>query len=197
MPHTLASLGSSLATFASLLLLAGCGATNNAAKEPHFAPPSEVTGDSARCDGLCDLHATGQTLDALCNDVATKSKDAFTATPTCTAQRPIGIWVADSGAVHDAAFVEVTGQQEGSEVHYAILALSTDRGWEVAREVARLPASSALKVKAARAAEVDGLAKFGVEIRIQVDGDDHVIDRTFVCGVAGNEVTCPIAVQSS
>ena len=193
-------------TFASILAfslssvaLAACS-TAPTAKTPHYEPPTEVAGDPARCDGFCDVKAKGQTLEALCDAIVAQSKDAFAQTPTCHAENPIGIWIDDAAAVHDVAIVDVTTKQDGEETRYALLALSTDRGWELAREIGSVKGESeakAWKVTTARAADVPGLAPFGVEVHVRI-GDEASHERVFVCGVGGgNAVSCPVAVQTS
>ena len=182
----------------SSLALAACGNAPTA-KTPHYEPASIVEGDPARCDGFCDVKAQGQTLDALCDSILMQSKDKFAQAPTCRAENPIGIWIDEAAAVHDVAIVDVTTQVEGEETRYALLALSTDRGWELAREIGSVKGVDAKswKVTGARAADVPGLAPFGVEVHVRA-GDETSHERVFVCGVGGgNAVSCPVAVQTS
>jgi hypothetical protein len=194
MTHTFASV---LALTLSSLAVAAC-TTAPGAKSPHYEPPSEVAGDPARCDGFCDLKAKGQTLEALCDAIVAQSKEKFAQTPTCQAENPIGIWIDDSAAVHDVALVDVVTKVDGEETRYALLALSTDRGWEVAREIGSVKGETkAWKVTTARAADVPGLAPFGVEVHVKL-GEEGGHERVFVCGVSGSkDVACPVAVQTS
>lgn len=182
-----------LASFS--LSLAACGSSQTGPQAPHYNPPDDVVGTTARCEKMCELHAQGQTLDQLCTSIVEKTKGTFAHEATCKSEAPMGIWIADGAAVHDAAFVDVETNEDGETMRYVALALSTDKGWELAHEVARLPASAGgLKVLAARAADVPGLQPFGVEIKVQL-GDAE--ERVFVCGVSENAVTCPVAVQTS
>jgi hypothetical protein len=194
MTNTFASV---LAFSASSLLLA-CS-TAPSAKTPHYEPASIVAGDPARCDGFCDVKAKGQTLDGLCDAIVVQSKDKFAHAPTCRAENPIGIWIDDAAAVHDVAIVDVTTRDEGGEeTRFALLALSTDRGWELAHEIGSVKGTDAKawKVTTARAADVPGLAPFGVEVHVRIGEDSH--ERVFVCGVGGaNAISCPVAVQTS
>jgi hypothetical protein len=177
------------------LFLFACTGSQSDAKTPHYNPPDDVVGTNAKCERLCDLQAKGQTLEQLCTDVTQKSHGVFAHETTCHAENPIGIWIDDKAAVHDAAFVDIETTEDGEQTRTVLLALSTDRGWEIAHEVAHVPASSgAIKLIAARAADVPGLQPYGVEIKLRVgDGGELV----FVCGVSSNAVTCPVAVQTS
>jgi hypothetical protein len=187
-----------LALTLSSLALVAC-TSGPSAKTPHYEPPSEVAGDPARCDSFCDMKARGQTLDQLCDAIVGQTKDKFAQAPTCKAENPIGIWIDDSAAVHDVAIVNVTSKVDGDETRYALLALSTDRGWELAYEIGSVKGADtkAWKVTTARAADVPGLAPFGVEVHVRM-GDEGGHERVFVCGVGGSkDVSCPVAVQTS
>ena len=179
---------------AALSMLA-CAGSQTDAKTPHYNPPDEVVGTTAKCERLCDLQAQGQTLEQLCTSITEKSRGTFSHETTCHAENPMGIWIDEKAAVHDAVFVDVDTTEDGEPTRTVLLALSTDRGWEVAHEVAHVVGQTkALEVITARAADVPGLKPFGVEIKVHVgDGDD----RFFVCGVSANAVTCPVAVQTS
>ena len=199
MTKTFASVASLVGLSLSSVALAAC-TTAPTAKGPHYEPATEVAGDPARCDGFCDLKAQGQTLEALCDAIVAQSKDKYAQTPTCHAENPIGIWIDDAAAVHDVAIVDMTTKEDGEETRYALLALSTDRGWELAREIGSVKGEGdarAWKVTTARAADVPGLAPFGVEVHVRI-GDETAHERVFVCGVGGgNAVSCPVAVQTS
>lgn len=167
---------------------------------PRYAPPSDTVGTRAKCEGLCNVQAQGQTLEQLCSAIVDQTKGELATPPTCRAEHPIGLWITGSAAVHDAVIVDVTMKENGEESRYALLALSTDKGWELAREVGKVQgqaSENALQVVGARAADAPGLAPYAVEVRVRIDDGATKSDRVFVCGVSGSGVTCPTAIEAS
>jgi len=195
MSHSHAFLfGSLIATFAL-----GCGGPTKPASAIRHAP-SEVVGTTARCEKVCDIEARAASLNALCDQIVERTKSSFEVAPKCAAERPIGMWSDTETAVHDAAIVNLTVNAKSGAKKYALLAISTERGWELAREVASLGTSdgskSSLEVTAVRPVELPELAPYGVEVKVRVDGEDGKATRVFVCGVQGGAVKCPVAIDT-
>ncbi len=177
------------------LLVAACAAPEP--KAPRIShKPSEVVGVSAKCEKICDVQARAETLHALCDSIVSATKDKFSAPASCKPDQPIGFMSDGDTAVIDAAMLEVVVKKP-AEKRYAVLAIRTDKGWELARELAVGGTSAAMKVTAARPVEVPELVRYGVEVKVRVEDDANKAERVFVCGVQqGGTVSCPVAVEA-
>ncbi len=184
----------------AIVSVVGCaGGSGGKTKYPVY-PPSDVSGPVAQCEKLCDLEVYGETIDEFCADLVKKANDRVGAA-TCKPQSPLGLPTRDEAAVRDAMVVDLFVPSP-NEMRISTLALRTERGWELATELGKLEGAAiespdSLKVVGARAVDADGLAPYGVEVRVRIDAQGELVDKVFVCGRKGKSVTCPKAVVAS
>lgn len=155
-----------------------------------------------RCEKVCDIEAHAPSLLGLCDQLTERTKASFEVAPKCAAERPIGMWNDSETVVHDAAIVNLTVMAKAGTKKYALLAISTDRGWELAREVAMIGSSEKSKgtveIIVARPVEIPELKKYGVEVKVRVEADEGKATRVFICGIdPSGAVKCPVAVETT
>jgi hypothetical protein len=172
-----------------------CAPAASGPAKPPVYPPSDVSGAAAKCEALCDLQVASPTVETFCDALLGKAKDRLGAQATCKVQGPLGLPTRDEAAVRDAMVVDLFSQ----EVRYAVLALRTESGWELAAEIGALRGTAidqpeALKVVGARPVEAPDLAPYGVEVRVRIEAQGDRVDKVFVCGRRGKELTCPRAI---
>lgn len=176
--------------------LAACASTTPSANQKPVYPPTEATGSTARCEKICDLQVVASTIDAFCDALVAKSKDRLGETPTCRAEGPLGLPTRDDALVRDAMVVDLTVKDQA---RYAVLALRTERGWELATELGAVKGAAAnddaaVKIVGARPVDAPELSPFGVEVRVRVSAQGESADKIFVCGRTGAETKCPRAI---
>lgn len=157
------------------------------AKSSKAAPDED--GWKIGCDAFCDFDVRAASLDALCASLKEKSAAM---NPKCDPRAPLDIGRDEDLAIRDAALLDV----EANGRRWAILALQTDLGWEVAREIGSVgdAAGDHLGVTHIEPVDVPGLAPAALEIHVAVGHDGALTDRLFVCGVRGTgDVVCPLA----
>lgn len=174
----------------------GCAEGSGSKSKFPVYPPSDVSGPVAQCEKLCGLEVYAETIDEYCTALAAKAKDRV-GEATCKPQSPLGLPTRDEAAVRDAMVVDLF--VKSPELRVSTLALRTDRGWELATELgtfegAAIENPESLKVVGARPVDADGLAPYGVEVRVRIDAQGDKVDKVFVCGRKGKAVACPKAV---
>lgn len=176
----------------------GCAATVNAPGQKPVYPPSEINGKTAHCEKICDVKVVATTIESFCIDLADKTRAIFGVAPSCKPQGPLGLPTRDDAAVRDAMLVDliVTSPED---VKYSVLALRTDKGWELAAELgsvrgAAVEKPDALRVVGARPVDAPGLSPFGVEIRVRIEAQGETVDKVFVCGKHHDAAACPRAI---
>jgi hypothetical protein len=156
------------------------------AKSSHAAPDEH--GWKIGCDAFCDVDARAPSLDALCASLVSKTSAM---SPKCEPRAPLDIGRDDELAIRDAAILDV----EANGRRWGILAIQTDLGWSVGREIGSVAAKiDSIGVTQVEPVDVPGLAPAALEIHVAVRQAGDVTDRLFVCGVRGNgDVVCPLA----
>jgi hypothetical protein len=189
----------------SILLLAclglGCAASINAPGQKPVYPPSEVEGTSAKCEKICDVHVVATTIESFCIELADKTRSIFGTAPSCKPQGPLGLPTRDEAAVRDAMIVDLIVTSP-DDAKYSVIALRTDRGWELAAEIgsvrgAAVEKPDALRVVGARPVDAPGLSPFGVEIRVRIEAQGNSVDKVFVCGKHKDASSCPTAIVAN
>ncbi len=186
------------ALFLSASLALGCAATLNAPGQKPVYPPSEVAGRIAKCEKICDVHVVATTIESFCIELADKTRAIFGGAPSCKPQGPLGLPTRDEAAVRDAMVVDLI-VTEPEDAKYSVLALRTDKGWELAAELgavkgAAVEKADALRVVGARPVDAPELTPFGVEIRIRIEAQGETVDKVFVCGKHNDAAACPRAI---
>ena len=184
---------SALGLLSLFTLAIGCASTATPGKRAVYRP-SEVIGVTAHCEKVCDVKAAASSLQLLCDAVVERTKDRFESTAKCKANHPLGIPTEPDAAVHDAAILDLA---VGSD-SYALLALHTDKGWELAQEIGRTKQNGEMTIVGARPVEVPELAPYAMEVRIRIVVDGEKRDRVFVCGhTSAGAMACPRAIVAS
>jgi len=179
-------------------LLTGCASSTNAPGQRPVYPPSEVTGTAAKCEKICDVQVVATTVEGFCDALVAKTRDVLGAKVTCKTQGPLGLPTRDDAAVRDAMIVDLS-THEPEDARYSVIALRTDRGWELAAEVAVVRGAASekpesMRVVGARPVEASELAPYGVEIRVRIEAQGDAVDKVFVCGKKGKDTSCPRAI---
>lgn len=189
----------------SILILAsfalGCATTVNGPGQKPVYPPSEVEGKTAQCEKICDVHVVATTIESFCIDLADKTRAIFGNAPTCKPQGPLGLPTRDEAAVRDAMIVDLIVSSP-EDAKYSVIALRTDKGWELAAEIgsvrgAAVEKPDALRVVGARPVDAPELSPFGVEIRVRIEAQGNSVDKVFVCGKHKDAPGCPRAIVAS
>jgi hypothetical protein len=151
-------------------------------------PKVDRTAWQAKCDRLCEVHATAKTLDALCPALEGAARSIVGAA-RCEVRRSIGYPVLGASAVRDVAILElVTGKARN-----AFVALQSANGWQIARSIG---SATTITPVGAEPVDLPGIEPAGVKLTVALIDGTARTERVVVCGVAGDGATrCPVAVD--
>lgn len=187
----------SILVLASLLVV-GCATPVNGPGLKPVYPPTEISGATAKCEKVCDIHVVATTIESFCIELADKTRAVFGTAPRCKPQAPLGLPTRDEASVRDAMIVDlfVTSPEDAK---YSVLALRTDKGWELAAEIGSVRGAAvekidSLRVVGARPVDAPELSPFGVEIRVRIEAQGESVDKVFVCGKHNDASSCPRAI---
>jgi len=179
-------------------LLVGCASGGNVPGAHPVYPPSEVAGTANKCEKICDMQVVSATVETFCDALVKKTEGVLGSSVTCKTQAPLGLPTRDDAAVRDAMVVDLTVTKP-EDARYSVLALRTESGWELAAELGMVRGAAAdhedaLKVVGARAVDAPELNPYGVEIRVRINAQGEQVDKVFVCGKKGKNMSCPRAI---
>ncbi len=178
-------------------LSAGCG--RGASSNQGYSTSPNVARDSlegakayeVKCEKICDVQIKAASLDALCRALEPKASELLGQKTSCVARKPFGAIVDGSLAVKDATILDLSA--EGARV--AMLALQTQTGWVVARELGAVKTGTVTLV-ASRPVDITGLEPAAFQLRISIAEGDKTTERLFACGLSGDgAVRCPLSLM--